>query len=316
LTSAASTGAPVLATGAAILLVNPSAGKGRGARYARAAERALRDLGVAVRTVAGRDAAEAVGLATAALAQSVGPLVVVGGDGMVNLALQLVAGTERPLAVIPAGTGNDIARYLGMPLRDPEAAARVVAAGRTARFDLGRVSTPAAPGPRWFGTVLACGLDSAVNDRANRMRRPRGSSRYTLALLAELPRFTPIPFAVTVGDRRGEFDGMLIAVGNGPGYGGGMLICPQADLHDGRFQVTSVHKVAKGTLLRIFPKVFGGRHIGHPAVEVSHGERVLIESAADRPVSVWADGELMGTLPARCETVRGALVAIVGDPAS
>jgi diacylglycerol kinase (ATP) len=308
------TAAPTAIAQAAVLLVNPTSGKGRGARYARAAEQALGELGMTVRTVVGRDAEEAVGLAADALARTGGPLVVVGGDGMVNLALQLVAGTSRPLAVIPAGTGNDIARYLGMPLGDPRAAARVVAEGRTARFDLGRVVTPAAPQPRWFGTVLACGLDSAVNDRANRMRRPRGSSRYTLALLAELPRFRPIPFRVSAGAWDERFAGMLVAVGNGPSYGGGMRICPQADPHDGAFQVTSVREIGKAALLLIFPKVFAGRHVTHPAVEVSHGAQVLIETEPDRTVSVWADGELMGVLPARCETVPGALLAVVGHP--
>jgi len=296
------------------LVVNPTSGKGKGARYGERAQSALREAGVAVHRIVGRDAHEAAKLAQAALDAGAPALAVVGGDGMVNLGLQLVAGTGRPLGVIPAGTGNDVARYLGLPLGDPEAAARIVAAGHTERCDLGRVTSAYSDEPRWFGTVMACGLDSKVNERANRMRRPRGPSRYTLALLAELVPFRALPFALSVDGIREDLDGMLIAVGNGPTYGGGMRMCPEADPRDGRFQITVVDRVGKGTLLRIFPGVFSGRHVRHPKVSVRHGACVELASSAEVPVSVWADGERIGTLPATCETVHDALTAFVPAP--
>jgi diacylglycerol kinase (ATP) len=298
------------------LVINPTSGKGKGARYGDRAERALDEAGVAVRRIIGRDAHDAAKQARAALDAGAPALVVVGGDGMASLGLQLVAGTGIPLGVIPAGTGNDMARWLGLPLDDPEAAARVVADNRTAAFDLGRVTSSYAGEPRWFGNVVACGLDSKVNERANRMRRPRGPSRYTLALLAELGPFRVLPFDLVVGGERRSLDGMLIAVGNGPSYGGGMRICPQADPRDGRFQVTVVNRVGKITLLRIFPRIFSGRHVEHPVVDVWHGARVELASKAPEPVSLWADGERIGTLPAVCETVPGALTAFVSASAS
>lgn len=296
------------------LVVNPTSGKGRGARYGERAERALRAAGAEVRRIVGRDAHDAAKLAHAALEDGAAALVVVGGDGMVNLGLQLVAGTGRPLGVVPAGTGNDVARYLGIPLGDPEAAARIVAAGHTGRYDLGRVTSAYAGEPRWFGTVMACGLDSKVNERANRMRRPRGPSRYTLALLAELGPFRALPLELRVDGAVESLDGMLIAVGNGPTYGGGMRICPQADPRDGEFQVTVVDRVGKGTLLRIFPGVFSGRHIRHPKVGVRRGARIELATSAREPISLWADGERVGTLPAVCEAVPGALTAFVPAP--
>jgi diacylglycerol kinase (ATP) len=301
-------------TGQLALVVNPTSGKGKGARYGERAEDALRAAGVAVNRIAGRDAHDAAKLARAALEAGAPALVVVGGDGMVNLGLQLVAGTGRPLGIIPAGTGNDVARYLGLPLGDPEAAARIVAAGHTERSDLGRVTSAYSGEPRWFGTVMACGLDSKVNERANRMRRPRGPSRYTLALLAELVPFRALPFELSIDGARESFEGMLVAVGNGPSYGGGMRICPQADPRDGSFQATVVHRVRKGTLLRIFPGVFSGRHVRHPKVAVREGVRVELASSAPTPVSVWADGERVGTLPAVCETVPGALTVFAPAP--
>ena len=297
------------------LVVNPTSGKGRGEAYGDRARAVLEQSGCDTRLVIGRDADEAAKKARAALDDDAGALVVVGGDGMVSLGLQLVAGTGKPLGVIPAGTGNDVARFLGLPLRDPEAAARIVVAGHTAAFDLGCISGPGALAPRWFGTVLACGLDSKVNERANRMRRPKGQSRYTLALLAELPPFKAIHFALDADGARTELNGMLVAVGNGPSYGGGMRICPQADVHDGRFQITLVDQVSKPTLLRIFPRVFSGRHVEHPKVSVRHAAAVELSAAAGQTVSIWADGEWAGVLPAHVETVPGALLAYVPSAA-
>lgn len=305
-----------------VLLVNPTSGKGRGRGYAERAEAVLTAAGRTVQTVVGGSAEEAVALAAEALGRGAGALVVVGGDGMVNAALPLVAGTGTALGLIPAGTGNDTARFLGLPVRDPEAAARIVLGGRTAAFDLGRVQAQGRAEPHWFSTVLACGLDSKVNERANRMRRPRGPSRYTLALLAELFPFRAPAFRIALDqaepvDRRC----MLIAVGNGPSYGGGMKICAEGDPRDGRFQVTVVGKVGKLTLLRIFPRVFNGSHLGHPAVDAYQAAQVVLsgpdtdpEGAA--PVSVWADGEYVGLLPATATAVPGALTAFVPDPAA
>ena len=287
-----------------VLLINPSAAKGAGARIGRRALAAFRAAGIAVTGIVGRDAADGEARAAAALAASPGAsLVVVGGDGMVSMGLRLLDGLGVPLGLIPAGTGNDVARMAGLPLKDPEAAARIVVGGSVASFDLGEASAGAVV--RRFGTILACGLDSKVNDRANRMKRPRGQSRYNLAMVLELPRFKPIAFELRLDGEVRHVEAMLVAVGNGPTYGGGMLMCPEADPHDGRFQCTVVAKVGKPTLLRIFPKVFAGKHVSHPAVSVHHASRV--EILADG-VSCWADGEPIGELPVVCRTLPGAVL--------
>ncbi len=291
-----------------VLLINPASAKGAGNRAGRRALATLRDAGITVTDITGRDAEDGETRAAAALAATPGAaLVVVGGDGMVSLGLRLVADTDVPLGIIPAGTGNDVARVLGLPLKAPEGAARVVVDGVLGEFDLGEATTGAegtAPVVRRFATVLACGLDSRVNDRANRMTWPHGKMRYNLAMLLELPVFKPIAFEIRLDAETVRTEGMLIAVGNGPSYGGGMLICPDADPHDGRFQVTVVAKVGKLTLLRIFPKVFSGHHVRHPAVSVYDSSRV--EILADG-VSCWADGERIGELPVALRTLPGAV---------
>ena len=214
------------------LFVNPTAGRGRGAHAAQPAASALRAAGFSVRTVLGENADDALTRARAAVEAGTGALVAVGGDGMANLALQAVAGTRTPLGVVAVGTGNDFARALGLPVRDPAAAGRLVAealkGARLRDIDLGRV------GGTWFGTVLASGFDSRVNDRGNRMRWPAGRFKYDLAMLAELAAFKPIPYRITLDDGAvREIEATLVAVGNGSSYGGGMKICAGADI-DGR----------------------------------------------------------------------------------
>ncbi|MFD7549930.1 diacylglycerol kinase [Streptomyces sp. NPDC059578] len=285
------------------LFVNPTAGRGRGARSARPAATALRAAGLRVRTLVGETPADALRRAREAVRGGTGALVVVGGDGMTGLALQAVAGTDTPLGVIAVGTGNDFARTLGLPLRDPIAAARLVAdalkQGHTPAVDLGRA------GDRWFGTVLASGFDSRVNDRGNRMRLPLGRFTYDLALLAELTAFRPLPYRLTLD--RGpalELEATLVAVGNGTSYGGGMRICAGADPTDGLLDVTVVGDCSRTTLLRVFPRVYRGTHLDHPKVTVHRAVRVELAAPG---VTGYADGEPLGPLPLAVTCVPGAV---------
>ncbi|MGW4023634.1 diacylglycerol kinase [Streptomyces sp. NPDC005009] len=285
------------------LFVNPTAGRGRGARAARPAASAFRDAGFSVRTVLGDDPRDALDRARAAVEEGTGALIAVGGDGMANLALRAVVGTGTPFGLVAAGTGNDFARALGMPLREPAAAGRMIAdalkCGRVRDIDLGRI------GDRWFGAVLASGFDSRVNDRGNRMRLPLGRLKYDVAMVAELAAFRPLPYRITLdGGEVREVEATLVAVGNGPSYGGGMRICPGADLTDGLFDITVVGECSRATLLRVFPRVYRGTHVGHPAITVLRAASV--ELAAEE-VTGYADGEPVGPLPLTARCVPGAL---------
>ncbi|MFJ3619321.1 diacylglycerol kinase [Streptomyces iakyrus] len=289
------------------LFVNPTAGRGRGAHAAQPAASALRAAGFSVRTVLGEDAADALVRARAAVEGGTGALIAVGGDGMAGLALRAVAGTRTPLGLVAVGTGNDFARALGLPVREPAAAGRMIAdalkCGRIRDIDLGRV------GDRWFGTVLASGFDSRVNDRGNRMRWPTGRLKYDLAMIAELAGFRPVPYRIRLDDGEvREVEATPVAVGNGSSYGGGMRICPGADLTDGLFDITVVGDCSRATLLRVFPRVYRGTHVGHPKVTVLRAARVEI---AAEDVTGYADGEPLGPLPLSVRCVRGG-VRVVG----
>ena len=285
------------------LLVNPTAGKGRAAYVVAKVTERLRQGGANVAILVGRDVEDAKSLARQAIDDGVDALVALGGDGMVHLALNIVAGTKTPLGIVPAGTGNDLAATLGLPTKDPVAAAGVIADLLSTTgprpMDAVRVGTD-----KWFGCVLSAGFDSRVNDRANRMTWPRGRMRYNLAILAELGVFKPIPFEIEIDGELWETEAMLVAVGNAKSYGAGMKITPDAEIDDGLVDITVLGPVSKPEFLKAFPKVFKGTHKDHPAVTMRRAKTV---SLAAKDVTVYADGEYIGELPISCQTVPGAV---------
>jgi diacylglycerol kinase (ATP) len=232
-------------------------------------------------------------------------LVVVGGDGMVSLGVNIVADTTTPLGIVPNGTGNDAARGLGIPLDDMDAAiaSLVAALDREPRpIDVGRVRQGGLS--TWFVGVLSAGFDSLVNERANRMSRPRGKSRYTIAMLRELITFKPLEYIVTADGNTTTTRAMLIAVANNQSIGGGMRIAPDALLDDGLLDLFIVTPMSKFAFVRVFPKVFSGTHTSIEQVQLSRVRSVRLESST---AVAYADGERIGALPVDVEVVPGAL---------
>jgi len=280
------------------LLVNPTSGKGRGARLAEPVAERLRSFGASVDVIVGRDADGPLHKVRDRVAAGVDAVVALGGDGLVNMALQVVAGTDVPLGVVPAGTGNDFARALGLSLKDPMAAVDHLAHGEARQVDLGRVAG------RWFGGVLGSGFDSMVNERANQMSWPRGPARYNLAMLAELRTFRPVPFELDLDGEVWVTEAMLVAVGNSQSYGGGMRVCPDASLEDDLLDITVLGPISKPEFIRVFPSVYKGTHVNHRAVTV---KRARVVSLSASGVTAYADGERVATLPVTCESVPKAL---------
>jgi diacylglycerol kinase (ATP) len=284
-------------------LTNPDSGHGAALRAAQAAIARLHARGVEVVEIIGDDAEDARHLAAAAIERGTDAVVATGGDGVVSNALQVLAGTDIPLGIIPAGTGNDHAREFGIPTRDPEAAADVVADGWTETIDLGRIQWGGAQ--KWFGTVAATGFDSLVTDRANRMRWPHGRLRYYLAMLAELSQLRLLPFRLVLdGGREILADITLAAFGNTRSYGGGLLICPGADHTDGLIDVTMVHTASRARLVRLFPTVINGTHVELDEVTTARSKSIRVECPG---INVYADGDYACALPAEISAVPAAL---------
>ncbi|HEY0237485.1 MAG TPA: YegS/Rv2252/BmrU family lipid kinase [Friedmanniella sp.] len=288
------------------LVVNPAASRGRAQTLLPEVVGRLRDAGHAVDVALSRTPAEAPELVTRAAASGADVLAVMGGDGMAHLGVNAVAdhavahpdGSVLALGLVPAGTGNDLARSLGLDPADLSAAVAALAGGATRAVDLLRV------GDRWVGTVLATGFDALVNARANRMSRPRGAARYTIAALAELRTFRPLPYALVVDGVPRDLEAMLVAVGNTGSYGGGLRICPAADPYDGWLDVTVIHPVGRAKLLQLLPQMRTGRFASDPCVEQLRARTVSIARGAHR---LYGDGEDLGATPVTATSVPGAI---------
>lgn len=288
------------------LIANPSAGGGRGTRHASVAARDLHDARIAFRLLQPASAEASTAAAAQAAAAGASAVVACGGDGTVHAVIQALAGTDVPLGIIPGGSGDDIARDLGFPVGDPDAAAAHLVASLRRQsprtVDLGSART-ADGSDSYFLGVLSSGFDSAVNERANRMTRLRGQ-RYNVAILLELASFRAVSYDVSIDGRRIRDQGMLVAVGNGASYGGGMRVCPTAVPDDGSFDVTWLGAVSKLTFLRVFPSVFKGQHVRHPSVRTYSGRALTIDAPGH---VVYADGERIGPLPVEIRMHPGVL---------
>lgn len=285
------------------VLTNPASGHGNAPHAAERAIGRFQERGLDVVEIVGSDSEHARRLTDEALAMGTDALVVAGGDGIISVALQALARHDVPLGIIPAGTGNDHAREYGLPRKDPEAAADVVVDGVVDTVDLGRIR--GADGTdRWFGTVMAAGFDSLVTDRTNRMTWPHGRMRYNLAMVAELSKLRLLPFRLSFDGEELVTDLTLAAFGNTRSYGGGMLICPDADHGDGLLDATLVQSASRTKLIRLFPTVFKGTHVHLDAVRTARAATITVDSPG---INAYADGEYVCPLPVEVSAVPGAL---------
>ncbi|RPE76565.1 MULTISPECIES: diacylglycerol kinase family protein [unclassified Frondihabitans] len=290
-----------------LVAINPSASFGRHRPVGPAVTAALEKAGHDVVPLQ-RESQEALETAVRSELETttVDALVVVGGDGMVSFGVGLVAETGVPLGLVPSGTGNDMARALGLPFDDPaRAIERLVELLREAPrpVDLLRVTRDGAE-PTWVAGGVSAGFDAFVNERANRIRRPRGRARYDLALVLELLRLRQVEYDVVVDGVASRVAGTLVSVGNARSVGGGITLLPDAVIDDGFLDVLIVERLSRVGFLRLFPRVAKGTHGDDPRVRLSRARRVSI---AARDVVAYGDGERIGALPVTIEVVPAAL---------
>ena len=294
----------------AFVVANPFAGRGRAREIAESAVRELVAQGVRAELLLPPDLPSLRAALADASADGPTTLLACGGDGTVHQVLQTAVPAECTLGIIPAGTGNDIARSMGIRPRHLEAwtreLARSILSGSASRVDAALITI--GDHREWSLGVTSTGFDSAVNERADRMQRLSGTPRYIAALLGELRALRAYEYVVTIDGEQVRGQALLVAVGNGVNYGGGMRICPAADMTDGMLDVTWVDSAPRRTVLRVFPSIFTGRHVEHRLVRTFRGREILIE--AQGPV-VYSDGDRVGPTPVRIEAVPGALRVLV-----
>lgn len=275
------------------LIVNPTAGSGLGGAIADQVKPIL-SRAAEIIDLSSTSYGQAQSMAEQAIVEkAVDVIAVVGGDGMAHLGANLCADQPVHLGIIPAGTGNDSAETLEIP-KDPISAAEFLLAKIQSprRVDTGYATTDS-QSFNFLGTVSA-GFDALVNRRANQMKWPKGPARYQLAMLAELASFKPIQYRAVIDGEVREFEAMLCAVANSGQFGGGMKIAPAASITDGFLDLFIVHSISRPELIKVFPKVYSGEHVSHPAVEFVRARHIQLVSG-DMPA--YSDGEFVGSSP-------------------
>ena len=280
-----------------LVAINPTSGQGKGARLASEVVGFLKREKiehVAISGISADDLKERI--ENFLKSNHITGILSVGGDGLAHLILQIAVPAHIPFAIIPAGTGNDIVRTLGWSLDHLEPYLKRVVSESPQPIDLGNVDS------EWFAAILSTGFDSVVNERANRLSWPSGHQRYNFAIALELPKFRAIQYRLELDNETIETEAMLIAIGNGRSYGGGMFVCPSARIDDGLFDVMILKPVSKFEFLKVFPKVYSGSHIHHPQVEIVRSSKVRLTANA----VAYADGERIGPAPISAECIRAA----------
>jgi diacylglycerol kinase (ATP) len=282
-----------------VVVINPVSGAGKGSVLGTQVAGFFSERGLAYQIITATSAEKLKSSLVDFLdqnARSVKGVIAVGGDGLAHLVLQSVVPRKIAFTVIPAGTGNDFVRALGWNLEDIETQLSTVITKEPSTIDLGLVDS------EWFGAVLSTGFDSVVNEKANTLKWPKGPMKYNVAIAMELPKFKPLHYSIELDNQIIETEAMLIAVGNGLSYGGGMKVCPDAVMSDGLFDVMVLRPVSKFEFIKVFPTVFSGTHINHKQVDIYRTKRVSLHAAA----IAYADGERIGGLPVRAECIAGA----------
>lgn len=316
------------------VVVNPTSALGRGRRVARRVLAAFAKAGVAAVEISGPDAEACREAVRSACATGLRGLVLVGGDGLIGLVLQLPEARALPIGVVPAGSGNDFARQFGLRGHPRSAVHRILSVESTPRsVDLGVVALPAEPpaAPQsavpsspdpgqadadvrehWFAGGLSIGFDAAINRRANALRLPLGPLRYHLALLIELAVLRSRPFTVSTETATGRhetrsFYGLLATAMNIRAIGGGIPLAPGASADDGLLDLVEVSHGTKLRILSVLGVLARGRHERLPEVRITRVRRARIEAGDE---VAYADGERVGRSPFEVRVAPAALTLL------
>lgn len=287
------------------VIINPAAGNGAGKVEG---EKVITELqrGSEVLDLTGNSMADSAKKAREAISHLlIDGLVVVGGDGMTHLGVNLCAEGDIPLGIVAAGTGNDAARALGLPIGDSIAGARVILNNLSQPRSVDIVKAKSSTGHFFYFGSLSVDFVALVNQRANTWKWPKGPSRYKWAMIAELASFKPIQYHATIDGVEKEFQAMLCSIGNSPFFGGGMKVAPHSKIDDGQLDLFIVNKISRFELLKVFPKVYTGEHVTHPAIEFIAAKKVTLRSKIQMPA--FSDGEPVGFAPVTAEIAPGAL---------
>lgn len=284
-----------------LVIANPVSGRGRSLKKAESFMASASDSGILCTLVYRRgETAMLEEVETLLATDEFSGVIVVGGDGLLHTLLPTLKQNRLPFTIIPAGTGNDFAREIKAMKRS---AGELLDQIKSAPHFVDTFLVNGEISENIGIQVLSLGFDALVNERANKMKVIKGKSKYVVAMIRELPIFKPMRFDLEIDGTSIEREAMLIAIANGSSYGGGMRICPDADHGDGELDILILNKVSILELIKVFPKVYFGKHISHPAVEILRGRNLRVNA----PAKAFADGEFISELPVSISVAPASL---------
>jgi diacylglycerol kinase (ATP) len=285
------------------LIYNPTAGRGKARRWVRDIEEALRARGARVDCEPSTGPDDLVRISAESSKGGYDRVVVMGGDGTLNLAIREFDLEKGTLALVPTGSGDDFARVAEIP-RNRAQACETIINGRVREVDVALANNL-----RYLG-VAGLGFDSEVADFANRnVKFLRGSAVYLYAIFRVLPRFTPRLVHIRSDNGTRHLPIMFAAVGNTRQYGGGIRITPDASIDDGLLDVCIVHETTRAQLLKTLPLAYTGAHVTSPFVEMGRGREFHFDG--DQPMAVYADGEPLTRTPVSFKVAPQRLKVVV-----
>jgi diacylglycerol kinase (ATP) len=279
-----------------VVILNPAAGRGYGGKSKERLAHLLNKTGklhplMTWELVETHSKGDGIAIARSAVESGAKVVAAAGGDGTCGEVVNGIVGAEACLGIVPLGTGNDMARTLGIG-NDIEGAVHTLFEGKSRAVDLGKLDHT------WFINVAGCGFDALVADRVNRgIHYARGTTAYIIGLLQILAAFRAAHFKLDIDGKQFKARGMLCAIANAPSYGGGMKIAPDAKIDDGYFDIIFLGEVSKYEFIKTFPRVYKGTHLTHPGVKVFRAKELTLGS--EPPLPLLVDGEVLGFTPAK-----------------
>jgi diacylglycerol kinase (ATP) len=289
-----------------LIILNPVSAKGRAMEFRKEIESEFKKLKLDYQIHTSKSLQDMMNVTKKNLKNGFTNFIGVGGDGTIHYMANILAGTDKNLGVIPTGSGNDIAVNLGLP-SDVKSCCRIIKKGATKRLDLGLINDK-----YYYLCIAGSGFDSQVNDLANNTRLPvKGPAKYSYSVYKTLITFKSKKFFIDYDNNQREIFGMMITASNMPSYGGGMRITPDADPEDGLFDICIIKRMSKLHFIKVFPKVYEGKHIEDSNVEIFRTSYLKLDS--EYRFSVFADGEYICKLPASFKMVPKKLNFIVSS---
>jgi len=283
-----------------LIIINPAAGKGQSKNYIATIKASFESANIDYQIKISNRVGNVTELAINGVKDGYNEIIAVGGDGTVIEALNGIVGTDTKLGIIPAGTGNDFVRSIGIEC-DFIAALNVVIEGKYELIDVGEVNN------RFFLNVVSFGIDSEVVKIMEKIKRVvTGSAAYYVASIKAISTYKAVKMSITIDGKEYIRKAYLVAIGNGKYFGGGMKITPDANVNSGDFEICIINHISRIGLMRLLSKANTGNHVSENGVEIFKGREITIRAIADH-LSVNADGNLIGPAPAKISMFKNKL---------